>query len=863
MKKLFWITVTLIGVNWQNCSEILAHEKPNNRIEKSTIISNTLKLDSVSNNSFSNNHEFPEAKARELYETGNAAAAIPLLEAAIDRYSRVGNREKQAIALRNLALVYQQLGRWEESKTTINNITKLLPQISNASARNKIFAQTLEVRGQLELSLGQSETAFITWQEAAEIHQKIGDFESFTQNKIYQAQALQTQGLYARAINTLTQVKDDLQTEPNNLLKAKALLSIGDVLRRVGRYEESELTLQESLTIAKELASLPMIADIYLSLGSNLRLQEKTQIAFNYYNKAIAISPILEQQIWGKLSQLNLLVEQNQLSKVPPLVTEIETILTRLTPSPTAIDARISLAGNLIELKPDLKIDNLVLVEHLVQAISLARDIGDKRRESNAIGNLGSLYEQEKQLAEAQELTEKALLISQTLNAPDLSYQWQWQLGRILRGKGEIQKAIAAYTKSIDNLTVLRGDLVAVSSDVQFSFRQSVEPVYRQLVDLLLQPNSQTISQTALKQARKVIESLQVAELDNFFRDACLDTKPVEIDRLDSDAAIVYTVILPDRLEVIVAVPGKPLKNYKTIIPQEELEIEITSFLSLLKLPQRGIGLKSLQTKLYNWLISPIETDLVNNQIETIVFVPDGIFRNVPPAVLSDGDRYLIEKYSVAIAPSLQLVAQKSRTTKKAELLLAGVTEARQDFEPLPAVKIEINEINTLYPGDILLNNFFTENNFNQAIEKSNYKIVHLATHGKFSSNLEETFVLTWDERININELKALISGDKQQLEPIELLVLSACETATGDNKAALGLAGIAVRAGARSTLASLWAVNDKATAILMTYFYQELQKDNITKAEAIRRAQQKILQNPEFSHPYFWSAFILVGNWQ
>jgi CHAT domain-containing protein len=94
------------------------------------------------------------------------------------------------------------------------------------------------------------------------------------------------------------------------------------------------------------------------------------------------------------------------------------------------------------------------------------------------------------------------------------------------------------------------------------------------------------------------------------------------------------------------------------------------------------------------------------------------------------------------------------------------------------------------------------------------------------------------------------------------LLVLSACETATGDKQATLGLAGIAVRAGARSTLASLWTVGDEATAELMTSFYRELKDSDITKAEAIRRAQQKVLQNEAFSHPYYWSAFILLGNW-
>ena len=180
----------------------------------------------------------------------------------------------------------------------------------------------------------------------------------------------------------------------------------------------------------------------------------------------------------------------------------------------------------------------------------------------------------------------------------------------------------------------------------------------------------------------------------------------------------------------------------------------------------------------------------------------------------------------------------------------------------LPGVKQEIEQIEPLFASEVLLNNSFTEFNFNRSVSETPFRLVHLATHGQFSSNAEETFVLTWDERINIDELGSLLRGDSKQLRPVDLLVLSACETATGDRNSALGLAGIAVRGGARSTIASLWAVSDEATVALMTNFYRELAKKNITKAEALRRAQQAILNSEQFSHPFYWSAFILVGNW-
>jgi CHAT domain-containing protein len=276
---------------------------------------------------------------------------------------------------------------------------------------------------------------------------------------------------------------------------------------------------------------------------------------------------------------------------------------------------------------------------------------------------------------------------------------------------------------------------------------------------------------------------------------------------------------------------------------------------------QRSPNLQPLQ-QLYDWLIRPIEADLVANNIKTLVFVPDGALRNIPTAVLHDGKNYLVETYNLAIAPSLQLIDPQPLTQTNRELLLAGLTEARQGFTPLPGVKSELESIQTVFPAQILLNDFFTELNFDTVVNTSPYQLIHLATHGQFSSRAEDTFILTWDDRININELNSLIRSDRQQIRPIELLVLSACQTASGDKQAALGLAGIAVRAGARSTIASLWDVSDESTTLLMSYFYQELANRNLSKAETLRRAQLKVLQSEKFSHPYFWSAFILVGNW-
>ena len=230
----------------------------------------------------------------------------------------------------------------------------------------------------------------------------------------------------------------------------------------------------------------------------------------------------------------------------------------------------------------------------------------------------------------------------------------------------------------------------------------------------------------------------------------------------------------------------------------------------------------------------------------------------------------------MAIAPSLQLIDPKPLVSlesspvpfKKLQILTAGLSEARQGFSPLPGVELELDRITAELPAKRLFNESFTQENFKLSIDEGAFSIVHLATHGEFSSKAEDTFVLTWDDRLNANELDNFLRNKSERSEPIELLVLSACQTAVGDDRAVLGLAGVAVRAGARSTLASLWYVSDEATTLLMSKFYQEVarsirQEGNpITKAQALRQAQLEVLSSEQFSHPYYWAAFVLVGNW-
>ena len=805
-----------------------------------------------------------EEQARQFYEAGQFDRAAQLLKEGVVTAANSGDRLTQARILRNLALVYQKQGKLTLANEPITESLKILQTVVNLvnpKEVTRLLAQSMEVQGELQLALGESESALETWKKIAVIYQEIDDIAGINRSKINQAQALQKLGLYRQAIRTLTEVGNALKTQPDSLVKAKGLQSLGEALRMVGVLKPSQEILQQSLAIAEKLQVPDSIAVTLISLGNVAYIKKEPDKALELYQRAAKEAPSATTQIQANLNQLRILVEQNKSSDASVLADKINSNLTKLTPSQSAIYAKINLAESLMKLgnKGDV-------AKVLATALEEARSIQDKRGESYALGSLAGLYEENEQWEDARKLTQDALILAQGSNAADIAYRWQWQLGRILRVQNDREGAIASYTEAVNTLKSLRSDLVAVSSDVQFSFRESVEPIYRELVALLLQPNREATKQEDLAKARETIESLQLAELDNFFRDACIDAKPAQIDNIDQNAAIFYPIILRDRLEVILALPGQPLRNYFTPLPEEKINQTLKGLRDAIITPRLQLSIKNLLVpakQLYDWLITPVEAELAGSGVQTLVFVPDGAIRNVPLSALYDGKQYLIEKYSIGIAPGLQLINPQPLVREKLNILAFGLSEARQDFPALPNVKFELENIEKEIPGQVLLDEAFTNVNFQKAIESSPFPIIHLATHGEFSSDAEHTFVLAWDERIPAREFAQLLRNEKgKKTNSIELLVLSACQTAEGDNRAALGLAGVAVRAGARSTLASLWFVSDQTTSLLMSKFYQELSSTQDTKAESLRQAQLSILQEKKFAHPYYWAAFILVGNW-
>jgi len=854
-------------------------------------------------------------QAQMLYQTGQYEAATDLWQQLITTYEAANDSLNQSVALSNLSLTYQALGQWSEASNAIASSLGLLDSITEGPKQQRILVQTLDIQGQLQRRTGQLETALETWQRASVLYQRIGNETDIARSQINQGQVLQDLGLNPTACTTVLtalgiesstcQISNEqlqvLSRHPADTVTVLGLRSLGNILRVTGSPQQASDILQLALEKAQVLNSADELAQIYLSMGNlnrtqanNLLLEPNQEAGLQglglarYQSAAeIATTPLLQFQ--AELNQLSLLIQMERYAEALEVWRSLNDRQQELNQERGSIYASVNLAQSGIQLLSATQSVTVADIDGILSiALQNADAADDLRARAYTLGIKGRLYEQVKELDQARDLTHQALSITSTYSDQDITYQFAWQLGRIHKSQGNREEAIAAYSQAYNVLQTLRSDLVAVGSEVQFSFRESVEPIYRQFVTLLLETEDSEPSQANLIQARQVIESLQLAELDNFFQEACTTVSPVQIDQVDPNAAVLYSIILPGRLDIILSQPRQLLRHRKVDVSESQLTTQIDQLrraIAFDALPSRSRGEVARATitvepldgaiafaeasrdflspaqQLYDWLIA-WTAPFLDETTETLVFVLDGELRNIPMAVLHDGDQYLIERYGIALTPGLQLLESTPIVRNDLRTLAAGLSEARQNFPPLPNVDREVAEIEAEVPGQILLNESFTKSNFRTAVDATPFSIVHVATHGEFSSELENTFVLTWDDRLNANELDNLLRAAPRQQEPVELLVLSACQTAVGDRRAALGLAGIAVRAGARSTMASLWLVNDEATATLMANLYGELATGETTKAEALRRAQLTLLDNEQFVHPYFWSAFVLVGSW-
>jgi CHAT domain-containing protein/tetratricopeptide (TPR) repeat protein len=860
-------------------------------------------------------------KGIERYKTGDVQDAIAFWKTALSAYQSSNNLANQAIVREKLAIAYRQIGQFEQAtehwKQAIAN-SRQLGDFQKVGRLLTELAQTYSQLGQnqeaITLLCGAAETGNDCPRSegsALQISQKFSDHEGEAAALGSLGEAYRLRGKYDKAIETLQvslRIAQDI-----NLSGYRS-----SVLNSLGNAYFSEAQLNEQRNNSAKLRGAGNKANEFIKAATS-----DYKEALSYFNNSLELTRAQNDPSGQMRTLLNLIQvyyrpKESQLTnnsnQAEQALQEALTLLERLPNSPNKVYAAIDLAEleQLVASKSfpsfqtqcsSRRLNNSQAEELLKKAVSIAQSIKDSRSESFALGKLGHLYECRKNYDKALDFTKQARLAAdQNLRAKDSLYLWEWQAGRIFKAQAKESEASNAYERAIMTLGDIRGSLLLAERDLQFSFRDTISPFYREFARLKLE-RAESLSkasqdnQKEIDDALNAIDSLRLAELQNYFGNDCTFAVlgKERVDDLErEDTAVFSSIILEDRTAIVVSLPNpehklKPnaerrLKKFKWINDSQEFTEEIKNFrLDIQKYYDPTDHYLTSAQKLYNRIIGGFICDLDSVHIKTLVFIQDGLLRSIPMAALHDGQEFLVQKYAIATTPGLRLTSPKPLDFQRLRTLGLGLTEAAtvdgEKFKPLANVTEEVERVTKLFPGSKkLLNEQFTPQSLEQELKQVVYPIIHIATHGQFGTIPEDSFLVTGNnQKITITQLESDIRRFSGSSEPVELLALTACQTGIGDDRATLGMAGLTVQAGVRSALASLWYLDDAVTQELVTKFYENLRSRSaapseqssfgynaalspMSKAEALQEAQ-KVLINQN-KKPAYWAPFILIGNW-
>ena len=803
------------------------------------------------------------------------------------------------------------IAQWQQALTQIES--------SNLEHRSIVFENLARAQRQV----GAFSEAVTNWDQAAQLYQHQGNQQALGRARTEQAQVYGQLGQHRRAIALLCG-KDSENCAGDSALQlarnlndqageAAALGSLGESYRVTGNYPQAQQLLEQSLGLIETAEELsPYQAAVLNSLGNTYgaqanastrraqaaaergdlddeaRLAEaavaQRQRAIELLQRSSTIAEretALPEQMQAQLNLIPLYQDSNQATLVNQAWKRANRLVNQLPDNQEKAFALITLAKYLEPSSSSQQCPNISIQTQekrlFNQAITISQGLDNPRAESFALGQFGYLYERCGDYEQALDLTQSARLAAdQAIDSQDSLYLWAWQQGRILKALNQTEAASNAYDQALSLLEAIRSDIVNANPELQFDFRDQVEPIYREFATLKLDelPVAVPIEgnrRADLDSVLVTLDSLKLAELQNYFASDCVivpSATRVDVMGTQTSTAVISTAILPDRTAVIASFPDGRRQVAWIDQDQDSIRQIVNDFRRGLETFFREFD-PQLAQQLYSWLIQPFATELEASGVDTLVFVNDGILRSIPMAALHDGQQFLVERFAIATTPSLQLTDPQALNPEGLRTLALGLSdEVTIDdirFNALPFVEEEVNAVSQQLKGtQALLNQAFSRDRLQKELAEEKYSIIHVATHGQFGAEPDSNFIVTGDgEKLTISELDGLLRQLAPSGEPIELLALTACETAIGDERATLGLAGVAIRAGARSAIASLWSINDSVTSQLVEQFYRGLLDPELNKAEALQAAQiSQIQKGGDFAHPARWAPLVMIGNW-
>lgn len=718
------------------------------------------------------------------------------------------------------------------------------------------------------------------------------------------------QGNLLLSIELLTQAKALAGT---NSERMRATGELGAAQLQARHLDLAEKSLREAYAFFSGLAR----ARYALDLGNLAVLQKRQTDAQRYYEEALQLAG--NDTLTHVSAELNLA----RLAAAPEKLNKLTTLFQKIgVLENTSSRARLYLnLGNQAHRLGDPAL--ALAYRSLDRARQLLAESPMSRLHVETLDALAQLYEDRGRKNDALTLAQQAAADAHTLppgTASDLLISIEGRLGRLYTALDKDALALAAYQRAVNQIEAVRQDIPVEYEDGRSSFRHTLEPIYLGLVDLLLQEaDRQPMDNRAtyLRRAIDTVELIKQSELQDYLGDRCIveAVKGGSTTAIPAGTALLYPIIFHDRIELLLETETGILRH-STRVSGNIVRQTALWFANDLRNGTTGYLLRAQQ--LYDWLLRPFENTVGEQMINTLVVVPDSSLRLIAMGALHDGHRFAIEKLAISSVTGLSMTNTTLPPKQGLGFLIAGVSEpgpvidklsqatvdqilspdtatqparglartrsmrslrslssgpipegdkvkrsaALREALALPGVKLEIEAIGRIMPSTRMLNDAFTIDDFRRNAESGAYRIVHIASHGIFGGSADSSYILAYDDVLTMDGLQSLLKSDHFRKNPIELLTLSACETAEGDDRSPLGLSGASMKARAKSVLGTLWPVEDNAARRVMENFYGGLTTARLSKTEALRRAQIELLHMDEFAHPFFWAPFLIIGNW-
>ncbi|WP_044501132.1 tetratricopeptide repeat protein [Nostoc sp. PCC 7107] len=884
---------------------------PNTILETSSTLAQTSQNRKVEANKLSQ-------EASRLLRQGKAQEALKLFDEVLAIRREIKDQVGESFTLLSIGKVYSKIGQYPKALEAYQQALVLRRQIKAKAGEVDILYRIAEIYDKI----GQYPQALETYQQALAIAQEVGSntVESDTLNGI--GSAYRSIGEYAKALEFHNQALTIARKTNDKIEETESLNKIGLVYRHLGEYSKALEFYQQALSIAKKISNRFLEGDTLNNIGVVYDYLGQYSQALNFYQQALTIFQQIRYRDLEGITLNNIGSIYQSLGKYSDALAVYQQAL-NLTQKSGSRANEASIISN-IGLIYRIQNEYAKALDYYQQALAIQQEIGDNPGKIITLSNIAALFEKQQKLELAITFYKQSVNVTEDIRRSlrvlpgKLQKSYIENVSRKYRRLADLllsQNRPLEAQQVLDLLKLQEADeyLNKVGENQNQSFNLDLLSQEQKIVLQLETMQGKEIelgkqlvalrkacqSQCAIAQQKRIVELEQLQqqfrrEFNTFINGTDIKSLVRQLNEtakeqnlrlshlsklranLPKDAVLIYPLVLDDRLELILVSQYAPPVRRTSAVAKQELNQKIAEFRQDLV---RSTGNpKKVANQLYEWLIKPLESDLNQAQAKTIIYAPDARLRYIPLTALYDGKQWLVQRFAIYNITAASLDDLKTKRQTNLRTLAGAFSQGSYtfqvgaqtfSFDGLMYAGKEVDNIAQIIPKTTkLIDKEFSPTAIISQV--NNHNIVHLATHAAFlAGKPEESFILFGNgERLTLRDI------ENWNLPNVDLIVLSACETGVGNKlgngEEVLGFGYLMQLAGAKTTIASLWVVDDGGTQVLMTEFYAALQNPNISKSEAIRQAQLALItgnfqrlqkENLSLNHPYYWASFILIGN--